>query len=105
MRSGATLLTPAVPMLGIRSKLSLGFGGVVAVMLAIILCAVNAFNGYSRQTERTIRDDLDSIVAARDMRDALDEAADAAYEGVRAEGPVDVKRIEAAPAELARAMS
>ena len=105
MPSNAALTTPNVPMLGIRSKLLLGFGGLVAVMLAIILCAVNTFNNYSRQTERTIRDDLVSVVAARDMRDALDEGADAAYESIRAEGPVDTKRIESASAEFTRAMT
>jgi len=101
----STLHRSSAHMLGIRSKLSLGFGGLVAVMLAIILCAVNEFNDYSRQTERTIRDDLDSIIAARDMRDAMDEAADAAYESIRSDGPVDTKRIQTAQADFTEAMA
>lgn len=105
MRLKEAIATSTGPIFGIRSRLLLGFGGLVALMLVIILCAVNAFNNYSRQAERTLRDDLDSVVAARDMRDALDEAADAAYESIRDEGPVDVKRIESASADFARSMA
>src|SRR5258706_15849571 len=105
MPSNATVQSPPFPTLGIRSRLSLGFGGLVAIMLAIILCALNAFNNYSRQTERTLRDDLDSIVAAREMRDALDEAADVASESIRVEGPIDMKRIESASADFNQAMT
>src|SRR5882724_8384496 len=105
MPSNAASATSNVPMFGIRSKLLLGFGGLVAVMLAIILFAMIAFNNYSRQAERTIRDDLDSVVAARDMRDALDECSDAAYESIRDDGPVDTRRIEAASVEFTRAMA
>src|SRR5258708_29791338 len=105
MPSNATVQTPPFPTFGIRSRLSLGFGGLVIIMLAIILCAVNAFNNYSRQTERTLRDDLDSIIAARDMRDALDEGADVAFESIRVEGPIDTKRLDSASADFARAMT
>jgi signal transduction histidine kinase len=92
-------------MLGIRSKLALGFGGLVAVTLAILLCAVAEFNRFTDQSARAVRDDLDSIIAARDMRDAIDEAADAAYESIRAEGPVDVRGIDEASKDFAEAMA
>jgi signal transduction histidine kinase len=66
--------------MGIRSKLHLAFALMVVILLAALGFAGHVFDRYASVARQTVHDDLASVTATRDMRDALDQLSDAARE-------------------------
>jgi len=59
-------------MFGIRQKLSLGFGGLLAILLVVGGLSIVLLNRYSGTLERVFRENYDSVVYAQSMREAVD---------------------------------
>jgi signal transduction histidine kinase len=75
-------------MLGLRSKLLLGFGGMLLIVLLVSFLAATVMDYYSRAIERSYREDYDSVAACQKMKEAaeqLDLAAQKALWGGQTE--------------------
>jgi two-component system, NtrC family, sensor histidine kinase KinB len=59
-------------MLGLRSKILLGFCGLLAILIAVSVVGSELLRRYSDATQRMLRDDLAGVEAAQRMEDALD---------------------------------
>ena len=59
-------------MLGLRSKILLGFCGLLLILVAVSVVGSELLRRYSDATERMLRDDLAGVEAAQRMEDALD---------------------------------
>ena len=59
-------------MLGLRSKILLGFSGLLAILIAVSVLGSGLLRSYSDATQRMLRDDLAGVEAAQAMKDALD---------------------------------
>jgi signal transduction histidine kinase/HAMP domain-containing protein len=71
-------------MLGLRQKLMLGFGGLVAILLVVSALSIFALTRYSRTLEKFLSENYRSVVYGQEMKDAinqLDNAADARVAG------------------------
>jgi signal transduction histidine kinase/HAMP domain-containing protein len=69
-----------VPMLGLRSKILLGFCGLLAILIAVSLLGSELLRRYSDATQRMLRDELAGVEAAQGMKDTL-EALEAPLRG------------------------
>src|SRR5262245_65039416 len=65
-------------MMGIGQKLSLGFGGLLLILIAVSAISVNRLNSYSRTLEQIFRENYDSVTYGQGMKDALDDMDDVA---------------------------
>jgi signal transduction histidine kinase len=54
-------------MLGLRAKILLGFGGMLAIMLIVSAVSSFVFWRYSGATQQMLEQDLDSVTACQDM--------------------------------------
>jgi len=59
-------------MISLRHKLWLGFGGLLFVLLAVSALSVVVFNRFSHTLERVFRENYDSVVYCREMKEQLD---------------------------------
>src|SRR3954465_10969082 len=59
-------------MLGLRSKILLGFPGLLLILIAVSLLGSGLLRRYSDETQRMLRDDLAGVEAAQEMKDAVD---------------------------------
>src|SRR5437763_958258 len=59
-------------MLGLRSKILLGFSGLLVILLAVSLLGSELLRRYSDAAQQMLRDDLNGVVAAQQMDTALD---------------------------------
>src|SRR5438045_3764489 len=57
-------------MSGLRGKLLLGFGGLLLILVTVSVLANLVLGYYSRSNQRVLREDLSSVGAAQDMREA-----------------------------------
>jgi PAS domain S-box-containing protein len=57
-------------MSGLRGKLLLGFGGLLLILITVSVLANLVLSHYSRSNQRVLREDLSSVSAAQDMREA-----------------------------------
>jgi signal transduction histidine kinase len=69
-------------MLGVGQKLSLGFGGLLAILIAVSAISVTRLNSYSRTLEEIFRENYDSVTYGQAMKDALGELDDAARSAI-----------------------
>ena len=69
--SAAASSGPHRAVLGLRSKLLLGFGGLLMVVLVVSLLAETVMDHYSRAIQRSYREDYDSVAACQGMKDAI----------------------------------
>jgi signal transduction histidine kinase/HAMP domain-containing protein len=65
-------------MLRLRQKLTLSFGGLLALLLAVGTLGLTLLNDYSSTLETIFRENYDSVVYGQRMKDALDGTPDAA---------------------------
>src|SRR4051794_13453372 len=75
MPTATTTLAPASlssrwAMSGLRGKLLVGFGGLLLILVTVSVLANLVLGYYSRSNQRVLREDLTSISAAQDMREA-----------------------------------
>src|SRR3954471_13396847 len=75
MPTATTALAPASlrsrwAMSGLRGKLLLGFGGLLLILVTVSVLANLVLGYYSRSNQRVLREDLSSVSAAQDMREA-----------------------------------
>lgn len=85
-------------MFGIRQKLMLGFGGLLAILFAGGALSLVALNRYSTTLETILRENYDSVVYGQQMREAaegLDDVAQFALFG-------DMGMVNRSPSELVR---
>ncbi|HSZ54326.1 MAG TPA: ATP-binding protein [Tepidisphaeraceae bacterium] len=68
-------------MTSLRAKLALGFGGLLAILLAVSLLSVIVLNSYSHTLERFFRENYNSAIYCDRMKDALD-ALDSRAQGI-----------------------
>ncbi len=92
-------------VLGIRGQLLMAFGGIFAVFVTIFLVRGAIFQHYISLSEATATDHLDSITAARDMRDAVDDIAAAAGHSRLDDLPLDRAAIDASMKVFDQAMA
>lgn len=59
-------------MLGIRQKLSLGFGGLFLIILAIGFQSITLFTGLGRSIDVILRENYRSVLACQQMKEALE---------------------------------
>jgi signal transduction histidine kinase len=59
-------------MLGLRAKILLGFGGMLAIMLIVSAVSSFVFWRYSGATQQMLEQDLDSVTACQDMARTLE---------------------------------
>jgi two-component system, NtrC family, sensor histidine kinase KinB len=57
-------------MSGLRGKLLLGFGALLLILVTVSVLANLVLGYYSRSNQRVLREDLSSVSAAQDMREA-----------------------------------
>jgi PAS domain S-box-containing protein len=57
-------------MSGLRGKLLLGFGGLLLILVTVSVLANLVLGYYSRSNQRVLREDLSSVSASQDMREA-----------------------------------
>ncbi len=75
-------------MLGLRPKIALAFGGVLAILLVVSVLSLWVLNRYSRTLDRFLYENYRSVDYAQNMKDAVDEldhAGDLALRGDFAE--------------------
>ena len=58
-------------MFGLRSKLLLGFGGLLLIVLMASLLAQNVMDYYSRAIQQSYREDYESVAACQGCRPEL----------------------------------
>ena len=63
-------------MFGIRPKLILGFGGLLAILLLVGFLSRASLRRYSGTLERVFRENYDSVIYGQEMRRAVDELDD-----------------------------
>ena len=82
-------------MLGLRSKLLFGFGGLLLIVLFTSVLAETVMSRYSRAIQRSYREDYDSIAACQRMRELVGQldlvAQDALWE--RPTSSAEVERL------------
>jgi len=78
---------------------------VFAILMASYFFAVSTDDYYINISERVATDHLDSITAARGMRDAVDQIAETAGLSRRESTPLDVARVDAAMAAFDQSLS
>lgn len=79
-------------MLGLRGKILIGFGGLLAILLAVSFTANVAFRRFARTSQRVLRDDLTSVSAANKLQQSelgIDELLQQAAAG----GAIDAARL------------
>src|SRR4030042_636414 len=59
-------------MFGLRQKLSLGLGGLVAIILATSLMSILQLTRLGESIEVILRENYRSVVACQDMKEALE---------------------------------
>ncbi|MBC8106026.1 MAG: HAMP domain-containing protein, partial [Anaerolineae bacterium] len=69
-------------MLSVGQKLSLGFGGLLAILIAVSVVSVARLNAYSRTLERIFRENYDSVTFSLGMQVALNDMDDVARSAV-----------------------
>lgn len=60
-------------MLGLRSKLLLGFGGLLLIVLAVSLLSATVMDFYSSAIQRSYREDYDSVAVCQKMKEAVEQ--------------------------------
>ena len=59
-------------MFGLRTKILLGFGGLLLILLAVSLLGETVVNRYSRAMQRSFREDYRSVTACQKMIESVD---------------------------------
>jgi hypothetical protein len=59
--------------ISLRHKLWLGFGGLLIVLLVVSGLSFVVFNRFSHTLERVFRENYDSVIYCREMRQQLDQ--------------------------------
>jgi signal transduction histidine kinase len=77
-------------MTSLRAKLALGFGGLLAILLAVSLLSITVLTSYSHTLEQVFRENYNSAIYCDRMKAALD-ALDARAQGI-VWGDADVTR-------------
>src|SRR5258708_35794348 len=75
------------------------------ILLTLCLFASAVFNRSTHAIRRTVTDDLDSVIAARDMHDAVDAIQESAFRAMRTGGPLFPFRILSAYSTFDRALA
>ena len=96
-------------MFGLRQKLALGFGGLLAILVVVSGLSIVRMDAYSRTLETIFRENYDSVTYGQAMKDAIESLDDAAQYSLWTEAgiarrPTDDLRRQFAAA-LAREMS
>src|ERR1700712_1120553 len=65
-------------MFGLRQKLALGFGGLLAILVIVSALSIDRMNRYSRTLETIFRENYDSVGYGQGLREAVEELDDAA---------------------------
>jgi signal transduction histidine kinase len=60
-------------MRSLRAKLTIGFGGLLAILVVVSLLSIIVLARYSHALEKMFRDNYDSVLYCNQMRDSLDE--------------------------------
>src|ERR1700712_6121342 len=72
-------------MFGIRQKLIVGFGGLLAILLLVGFLSGESLRRYSGTLERIFRDNYDSVLYGQQMKEAvenIDDATQASLHGI-----------------------
>lgn len=75
-------------MIGLRSKLLLGFGGMLAVVISVGLIAQTVIEHYSQAVQKSYHEDYESVAACQAMKEAV-ERMDLQAQNMLWERPVD----------------
>src|SRR6185369_12812237 len=78
-------------VMGLRGKLVLGFGGLLVIMVAVSVLAAVVLHRYSETTDRVLREDLASVVAAHRMRNSIELLDDGLSQSLRGQAAPQVE--------------
>ncbi|CAN5465800.1 hypothetical protein BH10PLA1_BH10PLA1_06550 [soil metagenome] len=87
-------------MFGIRSKLILGFGGLLAILLLVGLLGRASLQRYSGTLERIFRENYDSVIYGQAMKDAVDRLDSSATTALYGQQPADPATVQKYVADL-----
>ncbi len=79
-------------MFGLRQKLSLGFGGLLVILLLVGGLSIVLLGRYSETLERVFRENYDSVLYGQRMRQTVEELDNAAQFKLWGEGVADEQR-------------
>src|SRR5690348_2577933 len=83
-------------MRSLRAKLALGFGGLLAILLAVSLLSIVVLTRYSHTLERAFRDNYNSAIYCDRMKEALDALDDRAQRRIWNDAQSGIRPDEAA---------
>ena len=89
-------------MLGISQKLSLAFGGLLLLLIAVSVISITRLNVYSGTLDRIFRENYDSVTYGQGMKDALERLDDLADEAAIADSATDASVAADKPEDLFR---
>src|SRR5437016_286979 len=61
-------------MIGLRSKILLAFGGLLAILLIVSAVSTFVFSRYSGATQLMLEQDYSSVAACQDMEEAVEKS-------------------------------
>jgi nitrogen fixation/metabolism regulation signal transduction histidine kinase len=67
-----TILAEVITMIGIRQKLMLGFGGLLAVIVIVGVLTMLQINDLGKAINMILKENYRSVVACQDMKEALE---------------------------------
>ncbi len=59
-------------MLGLREKILIGFGGLLAILIAISVLGEGVLDRYSASMQRSFREDYDSVAVCQQMKESVE---------------------------------
>jgi two-component system, NtrC family, sensor histidine kinase KinB len=81
-------------MIGIRQKLSLGFAGLVVILLVIGIQGITLFAELGESIDVILRENYRSVIACQEMKEALERMNNAALLTLLGYGPQGVEEIQ-----------
>ncbi|HEY2586555.1 MAG TPA: ATP-binding protein [Tepidisphaeraceae bacterium] len=91
-------------MIGLRSKLLLGFAGMLLIVLTVSVLAQTVMEHYSRAIQKSYREDYESVAACQAMKEAV-ERLDRSAQDALWDRPPDAATVGAARAEFERQLA
>src|SRR6185503_18177998 len=92
-------------MFSLRKKLMLGFGGILAILLATGILSIFLLTSYSGTIDRIFRENIDSVTYGQRMKEAVEELQEMAELSLSGEGSPPREAVDRALREFERNLS
>jgi signal transduction histidine kinase len=88
-------------MIGLRSKLLFGFGGMLTIVIVVSVIAQTVMEHYSQAIQKSYREDYESVAACQAMKEAV-ERMDLAAQNTLWDRAAEPSRVRDVPADFER---